>query len=151
MCIRDSIYSATDAGKIREFLNKFQEEQGIVSQPGTDPIHDQRIYLSSELRLQLERDYGVKGWAIAQCIGDAIFIPAGAPHQVRNVSSCIKVAEDFVSPQHIPECLKLTEEFRHLSDLHNNHEDKLQVKNIIYHALKDAVGALLPQRATHSK
>ena len=45
-------------------------------------MYFQRIYLSSELRLQLERDYGVKGWAIAQCIGDAIFIPAGAPHQV---------------------------------------------------------------------
>lgn len=29
--------------------------------------------------------------------------------------------------QHVSECLKLTEEFRQLSDRHANHEDKLQV------------------------
>ena len=87
-----------------------QQEQGIVSQPCSDPIHDQvrvntrthtytqtctpthphvdhapplqRVYLNMELRQRLEREYGVRGWSIAQCIGDAIFIPAGAPHQV---------------------------------------------------------------------
>ena len=92
----------------------------------------------------------MKGWAIAQCIGDAIFIPAGAPHQVRNVSSCIKVAEDFVSPQHIPECLKLTEEFRHLSDLHNNHEDKLQVRKTLTLHTVLLINAPLPSFASSS-
>ena len=24
----------------------------------------------------------MEGWAICQCLGDAVFIPAGAPHQV---------------------------------------------------------------------
>ena len=51
-------------------------------QVGSDPIHDQLIYLDSELRERLHTEYGVKGWAIVQCVGDAIFIPAGAPHQV---------------------------------------------------------------------
>ena len=51
-------------------------------QLGSDPIHDQLIYLDSDLRRRLHNEYGVKGWAIAQCEGDAIFIPAGAPHQV---------------------------------------------------------------------
>ena len=49
---------------------------------GTDPIHDQLIYLDSDLRQRLLKEYGVKGWTIAQAVGDAIFIPAGAPHQV---------------------------------------------------------------------
>lgn len=49
---------------------------------GSDPIHDQLVYLDSDLRQRLYREYGVKGWAIAQCVGDAVFIPAGAPHQV---------------------------------------------------------------------
>uniref|UniRef100_A0A672MI11 Lysine-specific demethylase n=1 Tax=Sinocyclocheilus grahami TaxID=75366 RepID=A0A672MI11_SINGR len=57
-------------------------------------------------------------------------------------SNCIKVAEDFVSPEHVKHCFRLTQEFRHLSTTHTNHEDKLQVKNIIYHAVKDAVGTL---------
>jgi lysine-specific demethylase 3 len=123
------IFHSSDAGKIRQFIKKVQVERGIHSFPRSDPIHDQRMYLTAELRQRLELEYGVQGWAIAQCVGDAVFIPAGAPHQVRNICSCIKIAEDFVSPQHIPECLKLTEEFRHLSDLHNNHEDKLQVRS----------------------
>ena len=49
---------------------------------GSDPIHDQLIYLNSDLRHRLLREYGVVGWSIAQTVGDAIFIPAGAPHQV---------------------------------------------------------------------
>lgn len=63
--------------------------------------------------------------------------------------------------QQIGECLKLTEEFRRLSEKHINREDKLQVvaakcmtiliifilfslqtQNIIYHSMKDVVGAL---------
>lgn len=49
------------------------------------------------------------------------------PSQVHNLYSCIKVAEDFVSPEHVRHCFRLTQEFRHLSTTHTNHEDKLQV------------------------
>ena len=61
---------------------------------------------------------------------------------MRNLHSCIKVAEDFVSPENVVHCFQLTQEFRALSDTHTNHEDKLQIKNIIYHAIKDSVAAL---------
>lgn len=46
---------------------------------------------------------------------------------MHNLYSCIKVAEDFVSPEHVKHCFRLTQEFRHLSTTHTNHEDKLQV------------------------
>ena len=75
-------------------------------------------------------------------MGDTVFIPAGAAHQVRNLHNCIKVAEDFVSPENISHCLHLTQEFRHLTEWHTNHEDKLQIKSIMYHAVKSAVAAL---------
>uniref|UniRef100_A0A8C5CBT3 Lysine-specific demethylase n=1 Tax=Gadus morhua TaxID=8049 RepID=A0A8C5CBT3_GADMO len=136
------IYAAKDAEKIRELLRKVGEEQGQENPPDHDPIHDQSWYLDQVLRRRLLEDYGVQGWAIVQFLGDAVFIPAGAPHQVHNLYSCIKVAEDFVSPEHVKHCFRLTQEFRHLSTTHSNHEDKLQVKNIIYHAVKDAVGTL---------
>ena len=48
---------------------------------------------------QFPQEYGVRGWAIVQCEGESVFIPAGAPHQVRNLQRCIKIAEDFVSPE----------------------------------------------------
>ena len=73
--------------------------------------------------------------------------------------NCIKIAEDFVSPELSKNCLNLTQvsnciasearmtcvifqEFRHLTEHHTNHEDKLQIKNIIYHSTKSAVAWL---------
>ncbi|XP_069779738.1 lysine-specific demethylase 3A-like isoform X2 [Narcine bancroftii] len=136
------IYSAKDAEKIRDLLKKVAEEQGQENPPDHDPIHDQSWYLDRTLRKRLYQEYGVQGWPIVQYLGDVVFIPAGAPHQVHNLYSCIKVAEDFVSTEHVKHCFRLTQEFRHLSNTHTNHEDKLQVKNIIYHAVKDAVAML---------
>lgn len=103
------------------------KERGEEIEPHHDPIHDQSWYLDVELQNRLYKEYGVLGYTIVQCMGDAVFIPAGAPHQVKNLHSCIKVAEDFVSPEHLNHCFSLTQEFRLLSDTHTNHEDKLQV------------------------
>lgn len=136
------IYNARDADKIRDLMNKVTVERGGRLEPHNDPIHDQSGYLDGPLRERLYKEYGVEGYAIVQCLGDAVFIPAGAPHQVRNLHNCIKVAEDFVSPENVAHCFHLTQEFRGLSDTHSNHEDKLQIKNIIYHAVKDALGTL---------
>lgn len=41
--------------------------------------------------------------------------------------SCIKVALDFVSPENVQECVRLTEEFRVLPQNHRAKEDKLEV------------------------
>ncbi|KAH8293007.1 hypothetical protein KR054_004872 [Drosophila jambulina] len=131
------IFPARDADKIRDLLNRVTLEKGFRLEPDHDPIHDQNWYLDDKLRARLFKEYGVEGHPIVQCLGDAVFIPAGAPHQVQNLHNCIKVAEDFVSPENITHCYHLTHEFRRLSHSHTNHEDKLQIKNIIYHAIKD--------------
>ncbi|XP_055907043.1 lysine-specific demethylase 3A isoform X1 [Eupeodes corollae] len=136
------IYSARDADKIRDLLNRVTIERGFRLEPDHDPIHDQNWYLDNELRERLYDDYGVEGYPIAQCLGDAVFIPAGAPHQVRNLHNCIKVAEDFVSPENIQHCFHLSQQFRKLSMSHTNHEDKLQIRNVIYHSIKDTTAYL---------
>ncbi|XP_067885257.1 lysine-specific demethylase 3A-like isoform X2 [Heterodontus francisci] len=76
------IYSAKDAEKIRDLLRKVAEEQDQENPPDHDPIHDQSWYLDRTLRKRLYQEYGVQGWAIVQYLGDVVFIPAGAPHQV---------------------------------------------------------------------
>jgi len=63
-------------------LTQVGEEQGQENPPDHDPIHDQSWYLDQVLRRRLYEEYGVQGWAIVQFLGDAVFIPAGAPHQV---------------------------------------------------------------------
>ncbi|XP_039262785.1 lysine-specific demethylase 3-like [Styela clava] len=137
------IFHQRDVDKIRQFITKVCDERGETVAPDHDPIHDQQIYLDKQLRHRLKEEYNVEGYAILQCQGDGVFIPAGAPHQVFNLHSCIKIAEDFVSPEHIDKCFLLTNEFRYLSSNHSNHEDKLQIKNMIYHAVKDIVSSSL--------
>nr|XP_047125322.1 uncharacterized protein LOC101235905 isoform X2 [Hydra vulgaris] len=136
------IFPAKSAEKIRIFLRRISVERGIKLSAYSDPIHDQAFYLDKPLLDRLKQEEGVVGFAICQCLGDAVFIPAGAPHQVLNLHSCIKVAEDFVGPEHMSHCIQLTQEFRHLSDYHTNHEDKLQIKNILFHTVKDCLGVV---------
>ncbi|XP_052871837.1 lysine-specific demethylase 3A [Anopheles cruzii] len=136
------IYHAQDADKIRSLLRCIVRERGNNIQPNHDPIHDQKWYLDANMRKRLLQEYQVEGYSIVQCEGDAIFIPAGAPHQVLNLYNCIKVAEDFVSPENVSYCFQLTNEFRYLSKTHSNHEDKLQIKNIVYHTVKDVVSKI---------
>ncbi|VVC32692.1 JmjC domain [Cinara cedri] len=137
------IYHAQDADYIRDLLHKIDIEQGVLMEECSDPIHDQSHYLDKYHRDRLYREYGIRGYTIIQCAGDAVFIPAGAPHQVRNLHNCIKVAEDFVSPENIHQSFRMTQEFRNLTDYHTNHEDKLQLKNIAFHAVKDSISVLM--------
>jgi len=48
------------------------------------------------------------------------------------LQSCIKVALDFVSPENVGECFRLTEEFRTLPISHGSAEDKLEVCQTIF-------------------
>lgn len=52
--------------------------------------------------------------------------------------SYAEVAEDFISPEHFKQCFWLTQEFCYLLEIHTNCEDKLQMKNVFYHIVKDA-------------
>lgn len=88
----------------------------------------QLFYLDDSLRKRLREQYGVRGWRFVQRHGDSVFIPAGCPHQVRNLSSCVKVALDFVSPENAHRCVQLTDQFAKLPRGHHLSEDKLQVR-----------------------
>lgn len=57
------------------------------------------------------------------------------------VQSCIKVALDFVSPENVQECVRLTDEFRLLPLDHRAKEDKLEV--VLSKPFERAVSLLL--------
>lgn len=80
------IFDPLDADKIRDLLNKIAKERGEKIEPHHDPIHDQSWYLDENIRQRLLDEYNVQGYTILQCLGDAVFIPAGAPHQVSFIS-----------------------------------------------------------------
>ena len=140
------IFRRQDVPKLQEYLGRhfmeFRHTYGCLVPRVVHAIHDQSFYLTEDHKRRLKEEYGVEPWTFVQKLGEAVFIPAGCPHQVRNLKSCIKVAMDFVSPENVPECMRLTGEFRVLPPNHRAKEDKLEVKKMTLHAVKKALDDL---------
>ncbi|XP_054808574.1 lysine-specific demethylase JMJ26-like isoform X2 [Prosopis cineraria] len=149
------VFRRQDVPKLQEYLKKhfreFRHVNCIPLQQVVHSIHDQTFYLTMDHKRKLKEEYGIEPWTFVQKLGDAVFIPAGCPHQVRNLKSCIKVALDFVSPESIHECIRLTQEFRTLPINHKAIEDKLEVKKMIIHAMSKVVGTLEKARKKESQ
>ncbi|XP_052186260.1 uncharacterized protein LOC127797420 isoform X2 [Diospyros lotus] len=137
------IFRRQDVPKLTEYLKKHRKEFHHINNCPVNsvchPIHDQTFYLNERHKKQLKEEYNVEPWTFEQYVGEAVFIPAGCPHQVRNRQSCIKVALDFVSPDNVQECIRLTEEFRMLPKSHRSKEDKLEVKKLALYAASVAI------------
>uniref|UniRef100_A0A3B4GRP4 Probable JmjC domain-containing histone demethylation protein 2C n=1 Tax=Pundamilia nyererei TaxID=303518 RepID=A0A3B4GRP4_9CICH len=135
------IYLNRDMDKVRDFLHKLSKEQGLDVSLDQDSIRKHAWYLSRKQRQRLLDEHGVQGWTVVQFLGDSVLIPAGAMHQVQNLHSCVQVINDFVSPEHVANSFHLTQELRPNNE-EVNYEDKLQVKNILYHCVKEAASSL---------
>ncbi|KAJ9474210.1 hypothetical protein PHBOTO_004286 [Pseudozyma hubeiensis] len=126
------IFRAEDADALRAFLREEHAKLNFQD----DPIHIQRFFISAPQRVKLYRKYGVKSWRIYQKAGEAVFIPAGCAHQVCNLTDCVKVAVDFVSPQNVERCFKLTAEFREMVKDYKKawKEDVLSLRTTLWYA-----------------
>lgn len=102
-----TIFDYESNEKLREFLRNEYKFTG----PG-DPIHSQSIWVTDSMLQRLREDYGVRFYTIVQHPGEAVFIPAGCPHQVSNLTDSIKLACDFVSPENLLRTQSLIKEFR---------------------------------------
>ncbi|KAF6146157.1 hypothetical protein GIB67_015595 [Kingdonia uniflora] len=135
------IFRREDVPKLMEYLdkhqNEFRDRNNLPVNAVSHPIHDQTLFLNERHKKQLKEEFAdnilfsahVEPWTFVQYLGQAVFIPAGCPHQVRNKQSCIKVALDFVSPENVQEFVRLTEEFHLLPKNHRAKEDKLEVND----------------------
>nr|GAT46123.1 clavaminate synthase-like protein [Mycena chlorophos] len=131
-CAAWDLFRAEDSDKLRAFLNAKMTPAEIAQ--CMDPIHNQQFYINDNMRRELFVEYGVRSYRVYQQTGEAIFIPAGCAHQVRNLSDCIKIAIDFVSPENIARCEKLTREFRSLNGYKCWKEDVLQLRTMMWFA-----------------
>ncbi|KAJ7067853.1 hypothetical protein C8F01DRAFT_1115998 [Mycena amicta] len=131
-CAAWDLFRAEDSDKLRQFLRGSVPKSDVGL--GPDPIHGQQVYLNDNMRRKLWLEYGVQSYRVYQKAGEAIFIPAGCAHQVRNLSDCIKIAIDFVSPENIARCEKLTKEFRGVNTAKCWKEDVLQLRTMMWFA-----------------
>lgn len=123
------LFKAEDSDKIRAFLKEKFRGQYLH-----DPIHSQQFYLDEHLRRELWEKWDVYSYRVYQRPGEAIFIPAGCAHQVCNLADIVKVAIDFVSPENIGRCEKLTREFREQNQGSVWKEDVLQLRTMMWFA-----------------
>ncbi len=78
----------------------------------TPPPPPQTFMLTQRHHNALLNEYGIHAWHIEQHEYEAIHIPAGCPHQVRNLRPCVKVAVDFVAPESIRMCVQMADNAR---------------------------------------
>ncbi|KAI1784133.1 hypothetical protein LXA43DRAFT_902206 [Ganoderma leucocontextum] len=121
------IFPADSVEKLQSFL---REEFSLS--PDEDPIHQQHYYLSHVMLARLRESHGVSPWTIYQYYGDAVFIPAGCPHQVRNLTHAIKAACDFVSPQNLTRTINLASSLRAHRIASGSGEDLLQIQTLAW-------------------
>ncbi|CAD5322387.1 unnamed protein product [Arabidopsis thaliana] len=145
------IFRREDIPKLESYIEKHHKEfRHLYCCPVSQvvhPIHDQNFYLTRYHIMKLKEEYGIEPWTFNQKLGDAVLIPVGCPHQVRNLKSCNKVALDFVSPENVSECLRLTKQYRLLPPNHFAKEDKLGVKKMIVHAVDKALRDLSGEKS----
>ncbi|NXT28173.1 HAIR demethylase, partial [Syrrhaptes paradoxus] len=85
----------------------------------------------------LRQECGVSGWTLLQFPGDAVLVPAGAPHQVQTLTGTISVEQRFLSPE---TTARLWDHSTHL--VGTPHPLLAQLDGVILSAVRDAVGVL---------
>ncbi|KAL5989376.1 hypothetical protein ACLOJK_010266 [Asimina triloba] len=157
------VFRRQDVPKLIDYLQKHWKE---FSQDGSLAVNSKTFCCSYNLA---NLDTDVEPWTFEQYLGEAVLIPAGCAHQVRNKqllvanlvcyklkvslelprpyssASCIKVALDFVSPESIHHCIRLSEESRSLPKSHRSKDDRLELKKMaLYAKVRE-----LPERKTY--
>merc|ERR1712038_2015524 len=127
-----NVFHPKDAEKIKEFVNKNIKDP---KKKPKDPLWIGTMYLKEKLLEKLKAEQGVSPWTFLQRDGEAVIVPSGSPYQVKILRSSMFCQSEFVSPQHMKDSMRLS-----FSDVLN--DDRLQVKNVIFHACKDALSVL---------
>nr|KAJ0225078.1 hypothetical protein LSAT_V11C100017530 [Lactuca sativa] len=137
------IFRRQDIPKLEKYLwnhsSDLMHADCLAFEKIVHPIHDRIFYLNIEHKRKLKEELGIEPWSFKQKLGDAVFIPAGCPYQVRNLKSSTKIELNFVSPESLGECIRLQHELRMLPNNHRAKQNKLNIGKMMLYALDHAM------------
>uniref|UniRef100_A0A1I8EMR6 JmjC domain-containing protein n=1 Tax=Wuchereria bancrofti TaxID=6293 RepID=A0A1I8EMR6_WUCBA len=129
------IFHPSDNAKIRAAIVEWKEMKG--EEWNADVIHNQDVVVTREM-MDFFEERGIECRMFVQNEGDVVFIPSGAAHQVQNINSCVKIAEDFVAAEGIAYTVAVTDELRFL----RTKDDLVQVDKLLHFACAAAAAVL---------
>ncbi|XP_057797479.1 E3 ubiquitin-protein ligase JMJ24-like [Salvia miltiorrhiza] len=125
------IFRHEDIPKLMEYVSLHWADLGkaddINDNSVSRPLYDGVVYLNRHHKSRLKEEFCVEPWSFEQHLGEAVFIPAGSPFQVRHLQSSVQLGLDFLSPESLAESMRLSEEIRGLP---NDHDLKLQILEV---------------------
>ncbi|KAM9194206.1 lysine-specific demethylase hairless isoform 3-T3 [Dugong dugon] len=130
------VFRAQDTQRIRRFLQMVCPTGAGTLEPGIPG----GCYLDAGLRRRLREEWGVSCWTLLQAPGEAVLVPAGAPHQVQGLVSTISVTQHFLSPETSALSAQLCHQGPSLSPDHRLLY--AQMDWAVFQAVKVAVGTL---------
>ncbi|XP_057499087.1 E3 ubiquitin-protein ligase JMJ24-like isoform X2 [Actinidia eriantha] len=137
------VFRRRDVPKLIEYLRvhwkDFGKTESLANKCAIRSLYDAEIFLNRHHKRKLKEEFGVEPWSFEQHLGQAVFIPAGCPFQVRNLQSTVQLGLDFLSPESLDEAVRLAEEIRSLP---NDHEAKLQILEVRKMSLYAASSAI---------
>ncbi|KAK6915589.1 WRC domain [Dillenia turbinata] len=137
------IFRRHDVPKLIEYLKVQREEfvkrGGLNKESAMHILYDKAVYLSSSDKRKLKEEFGVEPWSFQQLLGQAVFIPAGCPFQMRNLQSTVQLELDFLSPESLGESVRLAEEIRCLPNDHEVKVETLEVGKISLYAASSSI------------
>ncbi|KAL3851261.1 hypothetical protein ACJIZ3_013143 [Penstemon smallii] len=135
------IFRRQDVPKLVEYIKRHSNElsSGCSYSKLVDPILDENYFLDAYHKLRLKEEFDIQPWTFEQFPGEAIFIPAGCPYQIRKLKSCVNVVLDFISPENATQCIQLRDEIRSLPLRHKAKTKLLEVEKMTLHGISAAI------------
>ncbi|CAA6654256.1 unnamed protein product [Spirodela intermedia] len=137
------VFRRQDVPKLTEYLKDHWEDlRNPVMSPNdtvTLPLYERGVVLDGDHKKRLKDELGIEPWTFEQHVGEAVFVPAGCPFQVRNRQSTVQLCLDFLSPESLLESARIAQEIRSLPSYHDAKLHMLEVGKVCLYAASSSI------------
>ncbi|XP_022562845.1 uncharacterized protein LOC106420968 isoform X3 [Brassica napus] len=139
------VFRIQDVSKLLEYIKNHCLElvpMDSSKEQVSHPLLEQSYYLDEYHKARLKEEFDVEPWSFNQCVGEAVIVPAGCPYQNRKNKSCVNVALNFLSPEHVAESIKLVDELNQLPRSVKKKANKIEVKKMAICKISEAINEI---------